>query len=90
MIYKIYIVLFILSIALYNIEIIHKKLKEFLPLVEKAKNNPSIIRDISLGFFINGVFSILNATSVYGVVGYGVLTLWAIVGIINANERLKG
>jgi hypothetical protein len=53
----------------------------------KAKTNPDIIRDISLGFFINGVFSTINADSFIAFVGYAILTLGATVGIINANDK---
>ena len=86
-IYIIYTILVLFFVLLYNADNITVKLRKTKMLFYKAKNNPDIIRDISLGFFINGVFSMINANSYTAFVGYAILTLGATVGIINANDK---
>jgi len=86
-IYIMYIALILFGVVAYNTDKIAVKLKTMKILFNKAKNNPNIIRDISLGFFINGVFSTINAGSFIAFTGYSILTLAAIVGIINANDK---
>lgn len=87
MIYIIYIIFTSFFVLLLNADKIAVKLKTFKILFLKAKNNANIVRDISLGFFINGVFSMFNASSLIAFLGYGLLTLIAAIGIINANNK---
>ena len=87
-IYIVYITLFLFSLIVYNADKIAVKLKMIKTLLYEVKTSPDIIRDISLGFFINGVFSTINANSYISFIGYLILTLGAIVGIINANKRI--
>ena len=87
-IYIVYIILILFSAIIYNADKIAVKLKAIKTLLHEVKTNPDIIRDISLGFFINGVFSTINANSYIYFIGYIILTLGAIVGIINANKRI--
>lgn len=86
-IYIAYIVFVFVFVWLLNADKIAVKLKKPKRMFLRAANDANIIRDISLGFFINGVFSVLNADTTLALVGYAVLTLVAVIGIINANTK---
>lgn len=86
MVYIIYITLFLLFLTIYFID----KIIEFINLFKNTFRNPRIIRDLSLGTFINGLFNILNTDTHLGLFGYILLTIIAMIGIINADKKIEG
>ncbi|MEA2098941.1 MAG: hypothetical protein U9P72_02290 [Campylobacterota bacterium] len=89
MIYAIYIVLIIISIILYHINTIYQKLKPFYFKGKNAIKNPRVTRDVSLAMMVNSLFSLLNASFVFDVLGYLILTFIGAVGIIVSNDKIQ-
>lgn len=88
LVYIIYELTIGLVFCLFREKIKYTKIKLKI-LSEKAWNNPRVIRDISLATFVNGLFSVANVTSFLGFVGYGLLTIIALIGIINADNKIE-
>ncbi len=89
MVYEIYGFLIVVYVIIVFIDNIKKQYLHLYHLAKYAFNNPTIVRDLSLGTFINGLFSMLNATALVAILGYLVLTFVSLVGIINANRKIQ-
>lgn len=83
-IYNTYIFLFIL----YLLIIFANRSINFQKLFIQAIEDPKILRDISLGAFVNGMFSVLNSKGISELIGYLILTIITLIGIINANSKI--
>jgi len=89
MIYILYIVLIIIFIFVYQIDIIYQKIKTLYNKGNKAVKNPRVTRDVSLAMMVNGLFSLLNASSIFNVLGYLILTFIGAIGIIVSNDKIQ-
>lgn len=88
MVYTIYAFMALAFIFLIKIDYIFVKLKIFKRFAAKAAT-PQIARDISLGMFVNATFGMLTATSGYMLVGYSILTIISLTGIIVAESKIN-
>ncbi len=89
MIYIIYILLTTFFILFYHSNLIFQKLKHLLYKGKKAIRNPRVTRDVSLAMMVNGLFSLLNASSYINLLGYLILTLIGAIGIIVSNDKIQ-
>lgn len=85
--YIIYTTVIVMFVALYHYEKIKSLTINIAILFLKAFNDKGVIRDVSIGLFTSGVLTTIGSSSLYGFIGYGVLTLVALFGIINSNNR---
>lgn len=88
-IYISYAVIILLTIALVKQKYVISKLQVFAELFSQAMNDAKIIRDVSLGSFVNGMYSVMNTDNAFGFLGYLLLTLISLVGIINSNIKIE-
>jgi len=88
-IYYIYAIIFIVFVLLYNADKIYVKLKPWYYKGKKAVKNPRVTRDVSLAAMVNSMFSLISATSALGALGYFILTLISVVGIIVSNDKIN-
>lgn len=70
-----------------------KRLKSFIArqkaMLIKARTNPGIVRDISIGIFVSSIMGLFSATSVYYVIIYTIGIIASLYGIINANDKIS-
>ena len=79
---------YIFLLILYILIIFINKFINFKELFILAIEDPKILRDVSLGAFVNGMFSVLNAKNFWELIGYFTLTIITLIGIINANSKI--
>ncbi len=60
----------------------------FLRTTNKVLKRPDVILNLSYGLVINGLFGIINFTGYLSLVGFVLLTLVGLLGIINTAEKI--